>query len=63
MLKINVKKDNQYALLNGLGCKIISTNRENMASSKREKDEYFEVYIPSMDTFILLKDDEIDSDE
>ena len=54
MTTVSVKKTNKYSLFNGLECKIISAKRD---------DDFYEVYVPTMDIYILLYEAEIDSDE
>ena len=53
MMRIDVEQENKYSLFNGLECRIISSKRD---------DNLFEVYVPTMDIYILLYENEIDSD-
>ena len=53
MITVQAHKDSKYSLFNGLECRIVSMTRD---------DGLYEVYIPTMDIYILLYKDEVDSD-
>lgn len=53
MLTVCADKNSKYSLFNGLECRIVSMSRD---------DGLYEVYLPTMDIYILLYEDEIDSD-
>lgn len=53
MLFLN-SKNSKYTLFNGLPCTIFNNNRD---------DGYIEIFIPAFEIYILVKEDEIESDD
>jgi hypothetical protein len=53
MLFLNSKND-KYTLFNGLPCNIVNNSRD---------DGYIEIFIPAVEIYILVQNNEIESDD
>ena len=54
MLYVAVDSNNKYSLFNNFPCRIMNDKRN---------DGYVEVFLPAFDIYILLKENEIESDD